>query len=154
MFYDEYSRLRRGNWSVLYENNKEEFQIRFGEKIEAKRTQDPKEYIHGLVRHILHSRQALPVIVFDNTDHFEIDFQQRVYQYARSIYEAVQCLVILPITDRTSWQLSKHGALQSFEHEALYLPTPQTGEVIRKRIEYIESKVEAGRGRSGTDYLS
>jgi len=35
MFYDEYSRLRRGNWSVLYENNKEEFQIRFGEKIEG-----------------------------------------------------------------------------------------------------------------------
>jgi energy-coupling factor transporter ATP-binding protein EcfA2 len=153
MFYDEYSRLRRGNWAVLYEKDHDEFQQKFGEKIEQKRTEEPKEYIHGLIRHIINSRNALPVIVFDNTDHFEIEFQQRVYQYARSVYEAVQCLIILPITDRTSWQLSKHGALQSFEHEALYLPTPHTSDVIRKRIDYIESKVAVERGRSGSDYF-
>lgn len=153
MFYDEYSRLRRGTWATLYEQNKQAFQQGFGEKIEAQRESAPKEYIHGLIRHVINSRRALPVIVFDNTDHFEIEFQQRVYQYARSVYEAVQCLIILPITDRTSWQLSKHGALQSFEHEALFLPTPHTADVIRKRIQYIESKVDAFESFGGTDYF-
>lgn len=33
--------------------------------------------------------------------------------------------------DRTGWQFTKHGALQSFEHEALLLPTPPTDDIIR-----------------------
>ena len=68
-----------------------------------------------------------------------------VYQFARSLYEVEVCLVILPITDRTSWQLTKHGALQSFEHESFFLPTPRTDEVIRKRIAFIDKRVELDR---------
>lgn len=102
---------------------------------------------------MVNSRVELPVIVFDNADHFEIGFQQGVYQYARSIYESSLCLVVLPITDRTSWQLTKHGALQSFEHEALYLPTPPTGEIIRKRVAFIERRVETERQRPDDRYF-
>jgi hypothetical protein len=65
-----------------------------------------------------------------------------VYQYARSIYENGLCLILLPITDRTSWQLSKHGALQSFDHEALFLPTPPTDQIIRKRIEFLHARAQ------------
>lgn len=153
MFFDEYSRLRKGAWAALYEQDRLGFKVKFGEKIETMRAGSPSLYIEGLMRHILHSKESLPVVVFDNTDHFEIEFQQRVYQYARSLYEAVPSLVIVPITDRTSWQLAKHGALQSFEHEALFLPTPHAGDVIRKRIQYIESRIEDARGGRGSDYF-
>lgn len=153
MFFDEYLRLRRGSWAALYRSNKDEFQTRFGDHIEDIRTNRPHEYIQGLIRHIVNNRKALPVIVFDNADHFDIEYQQRVYQYARSIYEKGLCLVILPITDRTSWQLSKHGALQSFDHEALFLPTPPTGEIIRKRVAFIERRVEMERTRPDDRYF-
>lgn len=150
MFFDEYQRLRKGPWKVLYETDKATFQTRFGDRIEDMRHSTPAEYVQGLIRHIVNSRKSVPVLVFDNADHFDIEFQQRVYQYARSIYERAVCLVLLPITDRTSWQLSKHGALQSFEHEALFLPTPPTGDIIRKRIEFIDRRIEMERER-GTD---
>ena len=153
MFFDEYSRLMKGPWSALYGSNKVEFQTRFGDKIETMRRDSPHEYIQGLIRHVVNSRRALPVVVFDNADHFDIDYQQRVYQYARSIYEEALCLVILPITDRTSWQLSKHGALQSFEHEALFLPTPPTRDVIQKRIAFIEGRVDQERQRPEDRYF-
>lgn len=153
MFYDEYQRLRKGPWAALYKNDKAQFQTRFGDLIEKIRADRPHEYIQGLIRHVVNNRKALPVVVFDNADHFDIDYQQRVYQYARSIYEKSLCLVILPITDRTSWQLSKHGALQSFDHEALFLPTPPTGEIIRKRVSFIESRVEVERARPGDRYF-
>lgn len=153
MFFDEYTRLRKGNWAALYESNKVEFQARFGDLIENLRTNRPNEYIQGLMRHVVNSRLALPVIVFDNADHFDIEYQQRVYQYARAIYERSLCLVILPITDRTSWQLSKHGALQSFDHEALFLPTPPTGEIISKRVAFIERRVETERQRPDDRYF-
>ena len=153
MFYDEYTRLRKGNWAALYDTDKNQFQARFGDLIEDIRTNRPHEYIQGLIRHVVNNRLQLPVIVFDNADHFEIKFQQRVYQYARSLYESSLCLVILPITDRTSWQLSKHGALQSFDHEALFLPTPPTGDIIRKRVAFIERRVETERQRPDDRYF-
>lgn len=142
MFFDEYRRLSRGPWNRLYETDKIQFQIKFGEAIEDKRQNRPNEYINGLVRHVVSSRKKIPVIIFDNADHFDIAFQEKVYQYARSIYENAVCLIILPITDRTSWQLSKHGALQSFDHEALFLPTPPTEEIIRKRIDFLQNRAQ------------
>lgn len=153
MFFDEYTRLRKGPWSALYESDKTEFRVRFGDKVEEMRTHRPGEFLQGLIRHVVNNRRKLPVIVLDNADHFDIEFQQSVYQYARSIYERAVCLVILPITDRTSWQLSKHGALQSFEHEALFLPTPPTAEIIKKRIDFIENRVSQERQRPDDRYF-
>ncbi len=105
------------------------------------------------IRHVVNNRMDLSVVVFDNADHFDIEFQQAVYQYARSVYERAVCLVVLPITDRTSWQLSKHGALQSFEHEALFLPTPPTDEIIRKRIDFIQQRIDTERERPDDRYF-
>jgi GTPase SAR1 family protein len=102
MFFDEYQRLRKGPWKVQYDSDKPGFQARFGDRIEQLRHSDPGEYVQGLIRHIVNSRKSVPVLVFDNADHFDIEYQQRVYQYARSIYERAVCLVLLPITDRTS----------------------------------------------------
>lgn len=152
MFYDEYTRLK-GPWRSIYDSDIEAFRDRFGQHIETLRNEQPNEYIQGLIRYIVNSRRELPVIVFDNADHFDIEFQQRVYQYARSVYEKALCLVILPITDRTSWQLSKHGALQSFEHESLYLPTPRTDQIIRRRIDFIERRIEAVKERPEDRYF-
>jgi hypothetical protein len=153
MFFDEYRRLSKGPLAHLYANDKPEFYVRFGQYVEDIRRSEPHEYIQGIIRHIVNSRIMLPILIFDNADHFSIEFQQRVYQYARSLYEPTLCLIILPITDRTSWQLSKHGALQSFEHEAFFLPAPPTDQIIRKRIEFMEQQVAAERERPDDRYF-
>lgn len=126
IFYDEYTRLKRGQWAAAYERDHAEFMIKFGDWLEDERRNRSHDYLRGLLRNIVSMRGKLPVLIFDNTDHFSIEFQQQVYQYARSLFERVVCLVLLPITDRTSWQLSKHGAMQSFEYESFFLPTPPT----------------------------
>lgn len=149
MFYDEYTRLKRGPWKHLYERSDDSFRVRFGEMIERKRAESPREYIGGLFRHIVANRRLLPIVIFDNADHFTIEYQEAVYQYARAIHSRSGAMVILPITDRTSWQLSDHGALRSFEHEALYLPTPPMRAVLTKRIEYLSKKLEQDPAESG-----
>lgn len=153
MFFDDYVRLRKGSWARLYESNKIDFQIKFGEWVEDKRERDPHDYINKLIRHVVANRKKLPVVVFDNADHFDIEFQERVYQYARSIYEHELSLIIVPITDRTSWRLSRHGALQSFDHEALFLPTPPTEQVLRKRVKYLNDKVDLERIKPDDRYF-
>lgn len=141
IFYFEYDRLRTGNWKGLYETNKDQFKIDFGKHIEERREKRPNEYIKRLIGDITKSRHKVPCIVFDNADHFGIDFQNAVFQYARSIYEKEICLIIVPITEKTSWQLSKQGAIQSFENETLFLPTPSPRKIVEKRIDFIEKKL-------------
>lgn len=153
MFFDEYQRWSRGSMRHLYESDKGQFKIEFGRHIEQLRKDDPREYIKRLLRHIVRSRKRVPCLVFDNTDHHNIRFQEAVFQYARSIYESELCVVITPITDTTSWQLSRQGALQSFESEVLYLPVPPPHRVIERRIAYITKKLSDENHEKIRDYF-
>lgn len=154
MFFDEYTRRMNGPYKFLYESNKTEFKVKFGEHIDKIRSENTQEYINRLIRHIVASRRKVPCIILDNTDHFSIEFQQSVFQYARSIYEQEVCLVIVPITDKTSWQLSQQGALQSFDSESFYLPTPLPKTVVERRIRYLEELVRSGKIEKGSGYFT
>jgi GTPase SAR1 family protein len=153
MFYDEYVRLRDGSLRYLYERDRDDFKIDFGQRIEKRREEQPHEYIRRLVRNIVGGRRKIPCLIFDNADHFTIEFQERVFQYARSIYESELCLIIMPITDRTSWQLSTEGALRSFESESLFLPTPSPKTVLTKRIEFLEERLAEEKREPGRGYF-
>lgn len=153
MYFDEYKRWLRGPYKPLYESDKAAFKQKFGEHIDNRREARPEEYIQRMIRHIVHARRKVPCLVFDNTDHYSIPFQERVFQYARSIYENEICLVIIPITDKTSWQLSQQGALQSFDNEAFYLPTPQPRLVVERRIQFLEDLIKDEGKEKASGYL-
>jgi hypothetical protein len=153
MFFDEYQRWSRGSMKHLYESDKTQFKIEFGRHVEQLRRDQPHDFIKRLLKHIIRSRKRVPCLVFDNTDHHSIHFQEIVFQYARSIYESELCLVIIPITDKTSWQLSRQGALQSFESEVLFLPVPQPHRVIERRITYLLKKLDQKDRYRAQDYF-
>src|SRR5262249_52987263 len=100
-----------------------------------------------------HMRHRIPCLIFDNADHFSIEFQERVFQYARSLYEKELCLVLVPITDKTSWQLSRQGALQSFYSESIFLPTPSPRTVLERRVSYLEKTLSREKAESGSGYF-
>lgn len=153
MFFAEYLRWSKGTMSNLYKTNKDEFKIQFGNHIESIRRDNPLDYLHGLLRNFVKARKKLPCLIFDNADHFSIGFQERVFQFARSLFEQELCVVIMPITDKTSWQLSRDGAMQSFENEALLLPTPHAKAVLEKRINYVLKKMDEDAPREQGSYF-
>jgi energy-coupling factor transporter ATP-binding protein EcfA2 len=153
MFFDECKRWAESSFRDLYEKDKMAFRIRFGEHIERRREERPSEYVTRLIHHVVHMRHKIPCLVFDNADHFSIEFQERVFQYARAIYEKELCLVLVPITDKTSWQLSRQGALQSFYSESLFLPTPTPKAVLERRIVFLEELLSREKTESGTGYF-
>lgn len=154
MYFGEYERWRKGTHRDLYQTDKTEFKIQFGKHIEKRREENPEEYLRWSIRHAVRSRKKLPCIVFDNTDHFRIEFQDRVFQYARSIYEQELCLVMVPITEKTSWHLSQQGALESFSNESLFLPTPSPKRVIERRIAYLDRKVQEEKSGKAKYFLA
>jgi hypothetical protein len=153
MYWDEYARRKKGTGKYLYQKDKTQFKIEFGTYVERRRTEHPHDYILRMIRHVVVGRKKMPCIVFDNADHFSIDFQERVFQFARSIFEGELCMMIVPITDKTSWHLSQQGALQSFDSETLFLPVPEPNQVIAARIEYLDRKIKQEKQQSGGGYF-
>jgi len=153
MFFSEYQRWSTGSMKHLYERDKQDFKVQFGQHIEKIRSENPLEYIRGLLRNLVLGRKQLPCLVFDNADHFSIELQERVFQFARSLFEQELCVVIMPITDKTSWQLSRQGALQSFENEALLLPTPSAKQVVEKRIAFVLKKLKEDEPKEKDTYF-
>jgi energy-coupling factor transporter ATP-binding protein EcfA2 len=153
MFFDEYQRWSNVTMRHLYVEDKNEFKIQFGKHIEQIRATQADEYIKRMLDYVTNSAKKIPCLVFDNTDHFTIEFQEAVFQHARSIYESEFCVVIVPITDKTSWQLSKQGALQSFESEILYLPVPPAERVIERRTSFLLKKIEESNADKNKDYF-
>lgn len=143
VFYREYNRWRQGELRHLYEQDKIAFKIKFGEYVQTLRLTEPRKYLAGLLWHAIGGRQMMPCLVFDNADHYSKDFQEAVFQYAQSLFREIKsCFVICPVTDRTIWQLSKSGPLQSYHYKAFYLPTPATKEVLQKRLNFLQDKIQ------------
>ena len=146
----EYKRWSEGHKKHLYETDRLKFKDQFGEHIERFfRQERPREYIIHLLFHIVRNHKKVPCVVFDNADHFDVKFQESAFNYAHSICSDSICLMILPITDTTSWQLPKQGPMQSFYTDSFFLPTPPTDLIIRRRIDYIEKKVGEEQAASG-----
>ncbi|MBY0460775.1 MAG: cold shock domain-containing protein, partial [Gemmataceae bacterium] len=155
MYFYEYQRWSEGTYRPLYESDKTAFKIKFGEHVERRREERPHDHITLMLQRLVKSDRKIPCLVFDNADHFTIEFQEKVFQYAHSIYQNVLCLVVVPITDKTSWQLSRQGALQSFYVESFFLPAPTPKSVLIKRIDFINKKVAAEeKPESSTGYFS
>jgi hypothetical protein len=153
VFFDEYRRWSQVTMRHLYETDKPQFKIEFGRHIEGIRKDKPHDFIKRLLHDIVCSRKKVPCIILDNTDHFTIEFQEAVFQYARSIYEGDLCIFLIPITDKTSWQLSKQSSLQSFESEALYLPVPSVERIIERRIAYLMEKLRVEDEKKRHEYF-
>lgn len=142
IFISEYRRWSDGELKPLYDRDKEAFKEKFGERVGNLIAEQPQAYAMKLLENTIRSRKLMPCIIFDNTDHFPQVFQEAVFQYAQSIYRECFSFIICPITDRTVWQLSKSGPLQSYDHRDFYLPVPSTKDVLTKRIEYIKFKAQ------------
>ncbi|MEH2118990.1 AAA family ATPase [Nostoc sp.] len=149
VFFQEYRRWSNGEHKYLYEKDKITFKQKFGEWMADIALNQPQKYVRRLIENAAHARRLMPCIVFDNTDHFPQTFQESVFQYAQSIYRECFSFIICPITDRTIWQLSKSGPLQSYEHRGFYLPVPSTKEVIAKRVNFIKEKAKGNAELNG-----
>jgi hypothetical protein len=154
MFFRTYKRWSEATYRDLYATNKTEFKIKFGEYVEKRRDDAPDDYAIGLMRHTAVSRVKLPCVIFDNTDQHLSKIQEAVFQYAVSLRNGCVCFLLVPITDRSIWRLSKSGAFQSYSSRTFFLPVPPAKEILAKRISFIESKLSGDPAISGSYFSS
>jgi len=153
IFFREYQQWSTGEFKPLYESDKDTFHRKFGEYMFQFRQNQPYDYLIHLLIHAVRARKLMPCIVFDNADHFSKEFQDAVFQFAQSIRSKVLSVTLVPITDRTFWQLSKSGPMQSYSSKTFYLPVPPTGKILEKRVEYIKLQLNNEDGHARQQYF-
>lgn len=153
VFYREYQRWMFGEYKYLYITDKNNFKIKFGEHIAKRISDHPDKYVMYLLENAIKSRGLMPCLVFDNTDHFPPQFQERVFLFAQSFHRNIFSFIICPITDRTIWQLSKEGPFQSYPTRSFFLPIPPTKEILSKRVKFINQKLEDEKQEKGQYFL-
>jgi hypothetical protein len=154
MFFRVYRRWSEGTYKHLYKTDRTQFRIQFGDYIERRRRESPDDYAIGLMLHAAAGRRRLPCIVFDNTDQFPLEIQEKVFQFGVALRNAALSFIIVPITDRSIWRLSKSGVFQSYLSRSFYLPSPAAKEVLARRIHYLRMKLDEGESSSGTYFSS
>jgi energy-coupling factor transporter ATP-binding protein EcfA2 len=150
-YFDEYTRWRKGPHKHLYERSAQEFDEQFGSWLAAQQASAPESYFMAMLRQSVNSRKLMPCLVFDNADNHRQEIQEAVFQYAQSVFRTAFCFVICPVTDRTIWQLSKTGPLQSYDYRAFYLPVPSSKDVIARRVLFLQEKSAASDSK---DYFT
>lgn len=141
IFFSDYQRLSTGSLKPLYDKDRDEFRIQFGQRLEKMRDEEPENYVRAFLERAVSNDRKLPVIIFDNADQFPAATQDAMFQMAHAFSLITAVLTIVPITDRTVWRLSKTGALQSYPAKSFYLPVPEAKKILRKRIDYVTSKL-------------
>lgn len=138
LYFNEYQRQSDGEFRPLYERDKDAFKEKFGEFLHGAVRSDPFSYVARSLENVVNSRKLLPVLVFDNADSRSVAFQEAVFEWSQTLKRQVPlCLVILPVSDRTIWRMSREGQLRATDGKIFYLPTPSTKEVLEKRIRYL-----------------
>lgn len=146
IYHSEYTKWRDGQFAPLYKTDKDAFEIKFGEFLDSKINLDDFAFILRLLDHVVKSRRRLPCIVLDNADHYPEAFQEAAFQWTQSIRTEIPfSLVVVPVTDRTIWRLSKAGPFQTYRSKLFYLPVPSTKDVLGKRISYLKKQTNTVR---------
>jgi energy-coupling factor transporter ATP-binding protein EcfA2 len=154
MYFAEYNGWKVGELRFLYEKDRDEFKIKFGMWMRDQRTADRYGYLVRLLKTANTQRLLMPCVIFDNADQFPQSFQERVFQYGYALFRAAISFIIVPITDRTIWQLSKAGPLQSYATKSFYLPVPPTKDILERRVAYLRKRSEASKEDAGSYFLS
>ncbi|MEZ5790058.1 MAG: cold shock domain-containing protein [Nitratireductor sp.] len=142
LYHSEYIRRAEGSDAQLYSRDKGAFKEKFGEYLNKAVQEDRESYLKRLLTDVVHNRKQLPILLFDNIDEFTIEFKTVIFQFAQSLRRHAQhCLLIFPLTDKSAWSFSKTDIFGIYQSRSFFLPTPSPREVLRKRIDFLKSRL-------------
>lgn len=144
IFSKEFNKGVKCDWAL---DNKTTQQKKFLQFMGNMKTNKVFDYIIGLINNgIIGNRRKLPCIIFDNADLFSQEMQECIFQYAQSIKQQTNhLLLICPITPDSLWGLKRTSVFESYFTKQFYLPVPMMKDILSKRIRFIKAKISEAR---------
>lgn len=155
VYFNLYKRMSTGHLKKVYENDRASFDSKFADKLEEEIYSNREGYLESLLQFAINNRKKFPIIIVDNTDEFSLDFKSKVFQFCNAYRRKVKlCMLIFPVTDKSAWSFAKTDIFTIHQSRSFFLPTPSPKEVFRKRINYLNSKLNIEDIVQRKQYLS
>ncbi len=103
---------------------------------------DRLEHLRRNLEHLRGTRNLQFVLVLDNIDHHELEFQERVFVIGQSLAETWPVAVFMSLRPDTFYNSRKSGSVAAYQPRVFTVEPPRTDLVILKRLGFAKKQLE------------
>lgn len=104
-----------------------------------------ESHLRSALQHMRGTEGKNVVVFFDNIDQRDVEFQDAVYLIAQSLSESRNLTTFVSLRPQTFNASKKSGSLTAYQPRVFTISPPRIDQVIKKRLSFASSAVEAGR---------
>jgi hypothetical protein len=145
----ELEQFRKSVWGAYASEGGEEFYRRKEAEHLEQLIASEEAHLRRSVEHLVKARRQLVVIVFDNVDQRDADFQEQTFLIAEAFADTWPATVFVALRPNTFHWSRQAGTLQAYQPRAFTVSPPRIDRVVIKRLEYAQ-KLMADEGRLPT----
>jgi len=103
---------------------------------------EPLRHMQRALEHLRATRRLQFVLVLDNIDHHEAEFQERVFVIGQSFSETWPVSVFMSLRPDTFYTSKKHGSITAYQPRIFAVEPPRVDLVILKRLTFALQQLE------------
>jgi hypothetical protein len=104
---------------------------------------DSLEHLRRSLEHLRGTRGRTFVLVLDNIDHHELEFQERIFVIGQSFSETWPLAVFMSLRPDTFYKSRKTGSLTAYQPRVFTVEPPRVDQVISKRLAFAKKQLES-----------
>lgn len=135
MYFSELQRFRKGIYGELAETAPDEYRVREREML-ANRLADREAHLRAYLEHVVQREKRQVVIVLDNVDQRQSQFQEEVFLIAQSLAERWPGTVFVMLRPETFYRSKARGSLAAYMPRVFTIAPPRVDEALTKRLTF------------------
>jgi len=137
----EINRFRRGIDGPLEQSDPQRYAALEREMLQSHLARR-LEHVQRSLEHLRGTRGLQFVLVLDNIDHHEAEFQERVFVIGQAFAETWPLSVFMSLRPDTFYASKKHGSITAYQPRIFAVEPPRTDLVIVKRLKFALQQLE------------
>ena len=138
-YHSEFSRLKKGQFAPLYQKSPEEFEMKFGEKIDEWSSTNIEGHLTKILKAATSKLRRSVFLIFDNADQLAPDTQNDIFLVAEKLAANIGCYALLSMREESYWKTRDSGPLNAFHTTAYNVQQASFEQVLSKRFKYARS---------------
>lgn len=143
----EINRNNKGIWKYYLENAQLEYQKKLSEYLYSQ-TENKQEHLKAVNLYLTREIHKRILIVFDNADQLSDQIQEQVYLSACALNKQAKFGVIISLREGYYYNWRNRPPFNAFDSNAFHIASPNYGQVLQKRLNYIIEKVKFNKNNT------
>lgn len=151
-YHVEYEKHKRGALSILFKNDPEKFEEKFGEIMLNAYEKDKEQHLIKILTTASKRLSKSIFLVFDNADQLNPETQNKIFLAAQKLAETIECFALIAMREESYWKNRDAGPLNAFHTTAYHVQPPTLVQVLSKRFQYTKKLIEENEIIAYGDY--